>query len=364
MSILLFIIILSALVLVHELGHFIAAKRAGVRVDEFGIGFPPRLFGKKFGETTYSVNALLIGGFVKIFGEDPNAESLSEEYAAQSFVRKSSLTQAWIIGAGVTFNILLAWGLLSAGFATGVPYSVDDSKYGSRVIGAELVIANIIPLSPAKEAGLKMGDKIRSLSAAGDTLENPSIVSTQKFITTHNEVTVMYARGEEVKTVLVRPRDGLTEGHPAIGIAMEMTGTLTLSIPEAIYEGARSTALFTWMTTVGLLDFLRNIFIGQANFSEVSGPVGIVGIVGSSAVLGFSHILILIALISINLAVINLLPFPALDGGRLLFILIETIKGSPIKPIIANTANIIGFVLLVLLMVVVTYHDIAKIVHG
>ena len=354
MSILFFIIILSALVLVHELGHFIAAKRAGIRVDEFGIGFPPRIFGKKFGDTTYSVNALFLGGFVKIFGEDPNTESLGEGNASQSFSHKSRLTQAWVISAGVIFNLLFAWGLLSAGFATGVPYSIDDS-------GAQLMIAEIMPRSPAKEAGLQMGDKILLLSGAGDILENPRIASTQKFIATHSDVTVTYTRGEEVKTALVRPRDGVTKEQPAIGIAMTMTGTLTLPLHEAIYEGAQSTILFTWTTAVGLLDFLKNIFIGQANFSEVSGPVGIVGIVGSSAELGFSHVLLLIALISINLAVINLLPFPALDGGRLFFILIEAIKGSPIKPVIANTANAIGFVLLILLMVVVTYHDIVKI---
>jgi len=121
MSIILFIVILAALILVHELGHFIAAKRAGVRVDEFGIGFPPRLWQKKIGETVYSVNAFPIGGFVKIFGEDPNDESMKGKDSARSLTHKKRYVQAWIIGAGVVFNLLFAWLLISVGFMIGLP---------------------------------------------------------------------------------------------------------------------------------------------------------------------------------------------------------------------------------------------------
>ncbi len=364
MSILLFIIILAVLIIVHELGHFISAKRAGIRVDEFGIGFPPRLWSKKIGETTYTLNAFPIGGFVKIFGEDPDDESIKGADAKRSFVHKPKWIQAWVISAGIIFNLLLALVIISAGFMVGLPYSVDETAYGTRVQNAVLTISQVKEKSPADEAGLKGGDKIVALHSDRDVLEDPRTASTQAFIAGHNKLTFTYKRGDETKTVDVIPREGLVDGRTAIGISMEMIGTLRLPPHEALYAGGKMTAFLTWGTIVGLADFFKNIFTGDADFSDVSGPVGIVGIVGDASTLGFAHVLSLVALISINLAVINLLPFPALDGGRLFFIIIEAIKGSPIKPVIANTANGIGFILLILLMVVVTYSDIVKIIAG
>jgi len=364
MSIFLFIIILAVLILAHEFGHFIAAKKAGIRVDEFGIGFPPRLWKKKIGETTYSVNAFPIGGFVKIFGENPDEESIGGKDAKRSFVHKSKWVQAWVLGAGIVFNLLLAWVLISAGFMMGLPYSADDEKYGARVEGSQLTITQVMPHSPAETAGLKGGDHIVALYAGKDTLETPEVASTQKFIASHEEITFAYMRGEEIKTTIVHPEDGVVDGRRAIGISMDRAGTLKLPVHEALYAGILTTASFTWATMTGILEFFKNIFVGHADFSEVSGPIGIVGIVGDASALGFVHLLSLVAIISINLAVINLLPFPALDGGRLFFLLIEAIKGSPIKPSIANAANGVGFIILILLMVVVTYSDIAKILHG
>ncbi len=364
MSILLFIIILAILILVHEFGHFIAAKRAGVRVDEFGVGFPPRIFSKKYGETVYSLNLFPIGGFVKIFGENPDEESIHGLDAKRSISHKSKWIQAWIISAGIIFNIILAWVLISAGFMFGLPYSVDDAKYSARVEGAALNITQVLPKSPAESAGLKGGDKIIALYAGGDSLENPEVDSTQKFIASHDELTFAYMREGEIKTTIIQTKDGIVSDRRAIGISMDMIGKLKLPIHEALYAGLITTASLTWATTIGLLDFFKNIFTGQADFSAVSGPVGIVSIVGDASTLGFVYLLTLTALISINLAIINLLPFPALDGGRLLFIIIEAIKGSPIKPVVANTANGIGFLLLILLMVVVTYSDIIKLIQG
>jgi regulator of sigma E protease len=364
MSILLFIIILAVLILAHEFGHFIAAKRAGIRVDEFGIGFPPRLWKKKIGETVYSLNAFPVGGFVKIFGENPDEDSIHGMDAKRSFVHKSKWVQAWVIGAGIIFNLLLAWVLISVGFMVGLPFSADDEKYGASVEGAALTVTQVMPQSPAALAGVKSGDHIIALYAGKDVLENPEVSSTQKFIASHEELTFAYMRGKEIKTTVLRPQDGVVDGRRAIGISMDKAGILKLPIHEALYAGALTTASFTWATMTGLIDFFKNIFVGQADLSEVSGPVGIVGIVGEASSLGFVHLLSLVAIISINLAVINLLPFPALDGGRLFFILIEVIKGSPIKPAITNTANGAGFILLIILMVVVTYGDIIKILHG
>lgn len=364
MSIILFIIILAILILAHEMGHFIAAKRAGVRVDEFGLGFPPRLYQKKIGETVYSVNAFPVGGFVKIFGENPDDESQRGKDAARSLTHKPKLIQAWVISAGVIFNLLLAWILLSVGLMAGMPYSVDDSVYGARVQNPALTITQVLPKSPAEVAGLKGGDAIVALSVGNDKLDDPKVETTQNFIAAHDELTLTYRRGGETKTTLVRPHDGIVDGRRAIGISMDMVGVLKLSPYEALTLGVTTTLSLTQATIVGIFDFFKNMFIGQADLSGVAGPVGLVGVVGSASALGLGHLISLTAVISINLAVINLLPFPALDGGRLFFILIEWIKRSPIKPEIANAANGIGFILLIALMTFVTFHDVVKIFQG
>ena len=364
MSIILFIIILALLIFVHELGHFLIAKKAGVRVDEFGIGFPPRLWAKKVGETVYSINAFPVGGFVKIFGENPDEISLHGPEKGRSFARKSTWVQASVVSAGVLFNLALAWMLISAGFAFGVPYTADDSFYGTRVDNAELGIVLVEKDSPAEEVGLKSGDRIVALSGGVDTLEYPTMESTQDFIATHEKVSLSYERDGDAQTVTVSPREGLADGRRAIGISMDMIGTLNLSWYEAPIAGFVTTATLTADTVVGLFDFFKKMFVGDADFSSVSGPVGIVRIVGDASVLGLVHLISLVALISINLAVINLFPFPALDGGRLLFIIVEAIKGSPIKPVITNSVNGLGFIFLIILMVVITYSDIVKIVAG
>lgn len=364
MSIILFIIVLTVLVFVHELGHFLAAKRAGIRVDEFGIGFPPALFKKKVGETVYSINLFPVGGFVKIFGEDPNDESLKGHDAKRSLTHKPKLIQAWVLVAGITFNILFAWILVSFGFMVGVQYPADDETYGARVQNAQVIITQILPGSPAEVSGLKAGDNIVAIYSGTDVLEKPTTATTQQFIGAHNDVLLAYLRNKEIKTTNIITKEGIVEGRRAVGISMDYAGELKLPIHEALYAGFLTTASLTWGTIVGLADFFKNIFIGHADFSSVAGPVGIAGVVGEASASGFVNLLTLVAIISINLAVINLLPFPALDGGRLFFLLIEKIKGSPIKPVVANTANGIGFILLILLMVVVTYHDIARLIHG
>lgn len=364
MSIILFLIILCVLILAHEFGHFIAAKRSGVRVDEFGIGFPPRLFSKKIGETVYSINLFPVGGFVKIFGENPDDESIKGKDAKRSLFHKSKLVQAWVISAGIIFNFLLAWLLISAGFAAGMPYSVDDSVYGKQVQNPALTITQVLPKSPAQAAGLKGGDIVVALSAGNEKLEHPEVQLTQKFIATHDELLLTYLREGKTDVTLVRPSDGVIDDRRAIGVSLDVIGTLKLPVHQALVAGFSETASLTKETTIGLIQFFKHLLIGQANLSEVSGPVGIVNIVSDASALGFMHLISLTALISINLAVINLLPFPALDGGRLLFVIVEAITRKRIKPAFANAANGIGFLLLIALMVFITFHDVVKLMHG
>ncbi len=366
MSIILFIIILAILILAHEFGHFIVAKRSGVRVDEFGIGFPPKIFGKKIGETEYTLNLFPIGGFVKIFGESPDEESVNGPDSKRSFVNKPKYIQAAVLVAGVTFNVILAWFLLSAGFMIGLPTSVDVAPEGRVLEDVALTIVEVKPDSPAQDVGLEVGDVILSLAVGEDSVFSPSPTEVQEFIAINFEkdINVVYRRGKEFQeTITLRPVEGIID-RPAIGIAMDEIGKLKLPAHLALWEGAKLTAGLTEATFFGLVSFFGGVFSGNADLSDVAGPVGIVGIVGQASEFGFVYLLSLMAIISINLAIINLIPFPALDGGRLLFLLIEAIKGSPIKPAIANTVNAVGFAALILLMVIITYSDIVKIMTG
>ena len=361
MSIVLFIIILAALVFVHELGHFLAAKSGGIRVDEFGLGFPPRAIGKKIGETIYSLNWIPFGGFVKIFGENPDAESIDGPDKARSFVHKNPFIKIWVLVAGVSFNIIFAWILFTVGFASGFPAPVGYVE-GVNVKDASLTITQVLPDSPAHTAGLETGDRITALYRNGTTLENPSVEEAQAFIAGEGEepFTAFVKRGDAHETVTITPKSGLIENKVAIGISMDTVGILQLPIHRAAWEAAKTTGAILKAVTVGLFTFIKDAFTGHSDFGQVTGPIGIVGLVGSASQLGWVYVLSFTAFISLNLAVINILPFPALDGGRVLFIIIESIKGRQIKPSIANTVNSVGFVLLLILMAVVTLHDVIK----
>ena len=365
MDIIIFIIILLVLVTVHELGHFITAKWFGIRVDEFGFGFPPRamkLF--KRGETEYTLNWLPIGGFVKIFGEEISAESIEGPEANRSFVNKPKWQQAIVLVAGIVANILLAWVLFSVGFASGMPTAVDSVSNPKLLQDKNLVIVTVMPDSPADQAKLISGDKILSLSAGGEKVSDLNPVTLREFIVSHEEkITLEYKRQEAILSTEIVPVTSTADGKPSIGISMAEIGTLKLPFGKALIEGAKFTWTVTEGTVVGLYGIVHSAVTGAGGVKDaITGPVGMVRIVGDASKFGFAYLLSFAALISVNLAVINLVPFPALDGGRLLFVLIEKIKGSRINPNFANIANMIGFWLLILLMVFVTYNDIAKLI--
>lgn len=363
MSIIIFFIILLILVISHEFGHFIIAKKNGIRVDEFAFGFPPKIASVKKGETTYSLNALPLGGYVKIFGENPDEESTSGPDSSRSFINKPKRIQAVVLLGGVTMNFLLAWLLLSVSFMSGLPTSAG--AYGENVIkDAKLTIVQIAENSPAQNAGLFVGDKILKMESNGLSTDTPSVESVQYFISRHSDenIDITYERnGEEMQASLM-PEKGVSGSDKAvIGISMDMIGVLKQPVHKALISGFLLTVELTKSTAVGLFNLIVNAFRGTADISSLSGPVGIVGIVGDAVSFGFVYLLSLTAVISINLVIINLIPFPALDGGRLLFLLIEKIRGKRINPKITNMVNIVGFGFLMILMVVITYHDIAKI---
>lgn len=362
MSIIVFLIILAVLILVHEFGHFIVAKKSGIRVDEFGLGFPPKIFSKKFGSTLYTLNAIPFGGFVKIFGEDSHGEFLTEEDKKGSFVYKPKWIQALVLVAGVSFNIIFAWLLISFSFAMGVPSSVDYSGYGT-VTDTHLMVTEVMQNSPAKNAGLKAGDQIVSVVSGQQMLsgENVTPENVQNIISTSDaeQLDISFIRGEDpVSVARVVPNTQIVPGKRAIGIAMDEIGTLKLPIHLAFVEGFKTTYLLIKNTVIGLGTFLWNSILFKSDFSQVTGPIGIAGVVGEATKLGLTYIVSLTALISINLAVINLLPFPALDGGRLLFVIIEAIRRKPISPKFVKGANFFGFMILITLMIVVSAHDV------
>ncbi len=364
MSIIIFIVILLILVVSHEFGHFIVAKKSGIRVDEFSFGFPPKIIGKKIGETTYNLNALPFGGYVKIFGENGIDETTSEEDKKRSFDHKPRYIQALVLFAGVAMNFLVAWLLLSVGYMSGLPSSVSMAPRGANVGNQALTITSVAKSSPAETAGLKAGDKIIQLKTDTDFTLTPSAESVQYFVKKHGEevITMEYKRGPDEKQTTVTPIKKSIDSVPAIGVSLDMIGTLKLPVHKAVWEGLKLTTNLTAGTAVGFYKLIGGAITGKGDMSAVTGPIGIVGVVGDAAKFGFIYLLSFTALISVNLAVINLMPFPALDGGRLLFLLIEKIKGSRIKPEIANIVNIVGFSMLMLLMVFITYHDILKLI--
>ena len=371
MSIIIFIIILLVLVVSHEFGHFIVAKKSGIRVDEFSFGFPPKLFGKKIGETTYNFNLLPLGGYVKIYGQGAddfpgqNGEKVIDPDDNRSFSNKPRYTQALVLIAGIVMNLLVAWLLLSIGFMSGLPTSVGSVPKGAIVENQALTITSVVAGSPAEKGGIKVGDKINLLTSNGEGIIARDYIKAedvQTFVKNHNgdKVDFSIMRGKERMELIVTPERNANDGNVMVGISMDTIGTLKLPIHRALWEGLKLTWDVTVGTVLGFYNLIHNALLGKADMSQLTGPVGIVGVVGDAAKFGFVYLLSFTALISINLAVINLVPFPALDGGRLLFLLIEKIKGSSIKPKVANIVNTIGFGLLMLLMVIITYHDIVK----
>lgn len=354
-----FIIVLAILIFVHELGHFLAARIVGIRVDAFKIGFGPRIFSWKKGETEYGLNLIPFGGYVKIHGENPDETSVSGPDASRSFINKSRWKQVMVLVAGVTFNFLFAWLLYTSGFLSGVTATKSGFEgYSDKFVNERVMVTYVEKGSPADKAGIKDGDVIVT-----DSEVNPIEKIQQKINENGAKPLSLQIRRPAsglLQNIDVVPVTGLVEGKYAIGIAMQNVGDLRLSFFSAIWEGLHYTLITIKETALGLYTFFGNILKGAANFSDVAGPIGIAGIVGNAAQLGFTYLIMITALISINLGVINLLPFPALDGGRVLFVLIEGLIRKRISMKFTNIVNTVGFILLMLLMVIVTYKDIVR----
>lgn len=378
MTIFLFIVILAILILTHEFGHFIVAKLAKIRVDEFGLGLPPRIWGIKKGETLYSINWLPLGGFVKIFGEDPTEENISGPDSSRSLINRPKWIQILVLVAGVSLNLVLAWLLISTNLWLGMPVGLESLPAGLKVQDESLAIVGVLKDSPAELAGLKVGDRLRAFSVDGQRVDTLSSEIIRDFTKSFpgQEIKIDYQRltanqdnqiesgGLEFEQAIVTPLPGLgADGQSsAIGIITQEIGFVSVyHWWQAPFYGLLFTYHLIVNTGLAFGHFFTTVFLsGREALNAIAGPIGIYSLVDDASRLGFVYLLNFTALISINLAILNLLPFPALDGGRLLFVVIEAIIRRPIKPIIANTLNTIGFGLLIFLMLIIAINDILR----
>ena len=342
-----FFVILLVAILVHEFGHFVSAKASGVTVEEFGIGLPPRIWGFKKGETLYSINWLPIGGFCKMAGEeDPDVPGGLGE--------KSIKTRFLVLGAGSLLMLLLPLFLLPAAYMMPMERPLDDG--GVRV-------DSISVGSPAEAAGLQAGDIFVSIDGqAVKTFDEIHDIVDNKAGT---EVTLLLLRdGAEFETSLVpRAEEETPEGQGAMGVGMKyLTETRYYPFWQAIPRGLRDYG----DVFVGIKNAIGSLVSGEASVKDaVAGPVGIAQLTGEVAELGIEPLIRLAALICIILGIVNLLPIPGLDGGRLVFVAIEGLRrGKRISAQRENMVHLIGFAFLLALMVLVTYNDILRLIRG
>jgi regulator of sigma E protease len=382
LTIIIFILVLSVLVFAHELGHFWTARRFGVKAEEFGFGFPPRAIGwyhnrggrwrRVVGNrsiesletseeegvapaakaTVYSLNWLPIGGFVKIKGENGEGKDEKDSFGAQKIWRR-----VIILSAGVIMNIVLAWFLFSVGYIIGLPQSTDTLGRGAKVSAQEVMIAEVLPDSVAASAGLQAGDVVAQV--LDQAILSESGLQEAIGARAGQETELVIRRNGEEQKIKVVPvsKDG---ARATIGVAIFSTGLVRYPFFNALWEGAKTTGWMLKQIVVAFVGLFGQIFQGHQVGDQFAGPVGIANFTGQAARLGFTYLLQFMALLSLNLAIINILPLPALDGGRIIFLLIEKIKGRPVRKEIEALIHNLGFLLLIALVIFITYKDIAK----
>jgi len=353
-TVLIFIIVLGILVFVHELGHFVTAKKMGMKVEEFGFGFPPRAWSKKGKDgVVYSVNWIPLGGFVKIKGE--SGESRGDE---DSFSHHKPWKRAIVLCAGVAMNFLLCAVLLSIGFAIGLPQAVDQAALEQGIVkDYKLQVVSVLDGKPAKEAGIKIGDVILSI----DGQDILGVKNFLEYVSPRIGQTASYKiqRGEDIFIKEVEVVN-IGEDRGGIGIGLVETGIISHPIHKAVWQGFKLTGYLTKEIVFAFGNILKNLVIGKPAGVQVAGPVGIAVLTGQVAQLGFIYILQFTALLSLNLAIINFMPFPALDGGRLLFLGIEKIRRKPVSQKIESIVHATGFAILMLLVIVITFQDVIR----
>ncbi len=357
LEILIAIITFSFLIILHELGHFILAKKFGVKVEEFGLGLPPRLFGKKIGETIFSLNLIPFGGFVRMYGEEKDIKS------PQSFTGKPVWQRALIIVAGVAAFWIIAAVLLSIVSGIGAPMVVDDEE-NEGLVEPRVQIVAVAPGSPAAMAELKTGDTIRKFSIFNFQFPIYKVKELQNLTEKYKgkEVILTIERGREVFDVSLVPRVEPPKDEGAMGVALARIAIKTYSWYEAPIQGILATGFVTKAIVQSWGRILKLVITREPlpPGVKVMGPIGIFDFMGKQIQMGIVYFLHFIAVISIFLALFNILPIPALDGGKLLFLGIEAGRGKPISQKIEQNITGIFFFLLIALIIFVTIKDVAR----
>ncbi|AKM82002.1 TPA: hypothetical protein DD449_02895 [Candidatus Berkelbacteria bacterium] len=348
LTIIVFIAILGLLIFVHEAGHFLVAKLAKVKVEEFAFGFPPRLFTVKRGETNYSINAIPLGGYVKLFGEE------GQSHAANSFMGKTVLQRIAIVVAGVVMNFVLAIILMAIGFMIGMTPLVSDPATMAGQKDSKVMIAYVQKDSPAEKAGITNGTILNGFDSTTDL---------QKYTQEHIGQSVVFSTEKQNQSKDLNVTLSADKEAP-LGVGIISITKVKQGFFQAFGTSVKETGLVIKTFFVFIYDILRNIFTTGHTGPEgesVSGPVGLFNFTSEAIKIGWIYVLQLVILLSINLGIINILPFPALDGGKVLFLALEGIfRKKVIRQEVENWIHMIGFALLIILMIAITYRDIIR----
>ncbi|HCM82586.1 MAG: Membrane-associated zinc metalloprotease [Candidatus Gottesmanbacteria bacterium GW2011_GWA2_44_17] len=357
-----FLLILSILVFVHEFGHYISARIIGVKVEEFGFGLPPRIFGKKIKGTIYSINWLPIGGFVKLAGEDEEDETHTKDemkHKSHYFWARSKKERAAILLSGVFMNFFLAVLITSVLLVRGV---VEPTK----IVRVEKVSVG----SPAEAVGIREKDIVKSvtvmerLGKREQVIENPDIlISTVKAHAGEMILVTLLRDGKQLGMTVI-PRKDPPAGEGALGIAISNLEKKVYPWYQAPFRAVVINGQRMWQMLSSLGNLLFRLVTGQdIQSGEVAGPVGIAQVTGQAVKYGIDAVLEFASILSLNLALLNILPFPALDGGRLAFVVFEKL-GKKARPQIERTIHQIGMMLLLGLLVFITVNDVLRLVRG
>jgi regulator of sigma E protease len=362
-TIITFILVLSILIFVHELGHFLMARAIGVHVEEFGFGLPPRIWGKKVGKTIYSLNYLPIGGFVKLAGEDDEEEGSHDLHGLKQkeyFWARSKKERSAILIAGVTMNFLLAVIITFFLLVSGVQEPSGKVRLDGIAAG-----------SPAAAAGLQKNDVVISLKSAITTDTKPAylvhtpdeLISQAKQLAGQPTLLTVSRNGQTFNVVLT-PRKSPPKGEGAMGVAISDLVLHKYSIIEAPTKSVQINLERAYLMLAGIVDTVAKLVTFRNVGADVAGPIGIAQVTGQAVKFGFKAVIEFMSLLSLNLAVLNILPIPALDGGRLLFVFIEKVIGRKVRPAFEKQTHQIGMLILLALVALVSVNDILRLARG
>ncbi|HUQ41521.1 MAG TPA: M50 family metallopeptidase [Candidatus Limnocylindrales bacterium] len=353
-TLVLFLFTFTLIVAVHEFGHYFTARLLGMKVLEYAIGFGPKLFGWRKSEIDYSVRAIPFGGYVRILGQDDFSIHQEGEGDPEAFTTKPWWAQAIVLVAGVTMNVVLALLMLTIAFASGTTAATGDVRVDQVATG-----------SPAEKAGIQVGDVVRSIDGRGMTRSAELVTYVRQKAQKETEMTLEIERnGRPIPAIRAVPRAEPPEGEGPLGIRLEdVQGPVSVAVPEAFGQAVQLAG-----DVVQQIGQLPGQIIaargGGTGGPQVGGPIQIFVVTGQVAEFGIPTFLKLIGVLSVNLAVLNIVPFPGLDGGRLFFVLVAGIFRRRLSPTVEAAIHAVGFVLLLLLLVVVSISDIRRVVGG